>query len=933
MFQVAACALLLTTCLGAQQKFAAESRSIAAQLDRAGQLADSGKFDAARAEYERAIRNGGKSQVEANAQHARRLGLCYLNTQPQNLTEASHYLELAHRAQPADYDTALYYAQSLAWTGKHDESAKIYGELHAVFPGNADYVIGLANSLFGKGDADGALSVLERFTQDAPSNLSVRLIFARFLGYSKRYVQALSQYQAVLQIDPANIEAKIGIAKVNSWQGNNDLALEMFDKVLRTHPRSYDALVGKAYSLLWMGRKTEARQIFATLNERNPADKEIAATLKSLPAPTPPVLAVKGGDAKLPLEPEFPESQPDVNSISTGSAPAPEIAMPAFDKKSELLLLAQQSTNAGNFVEAIHRYHELLQLDPGNASARLQIARLLSWSRSYDDSIAAYDEILRNDPHQVKVQAERARVLSWAKRFPESLSGYDAAIRDASTCSGADCPSARSLRIEYARVLSWAGRYDEALAEYEKLQIPDPPATEEDRTAALDRGKTLAWAKRYSEASGQFDKVIAAGGDTFDARLGKAQVTYWSGSVRASAVQLRRLAIERPKDATVALTLAAVEHNLGYNSRALSLLSIAEPGVEADSLRETIRGDIRPILRFRYGYEDDLESESNGAESTIKVLRYTSSVDFNVHPDVRMQVLNTVTHGLTSNTLLGKHSGDTVATETLARLRFQVKPWMTLNLGGGVGTSGGYSLGASAPRRQQALFEVRPTIVVRNLRLDLGVTRRLAEYTPLAIADNAVHTRLTSVVSYQWKRLRGTAEYWHGLYTVDSPEPGRPREFSTEGNGGSLFISGTAIKRERFTADLGMRYEAFGYDQGGFHIADPINGIGSGGFFTPRLYQRYSGNVNFGWAPAKPVRFNLGGSFGPQRVFGYPELSPPPGQWGTTGSLDFSSTYSWKKVVLTGGYSFFSTATASFPGLNNGTYESHSAVFELAYKF
>lgn len=884
-------------------------------------------------EYERAIRGGAKTQIEASADHARRLGICYLNGQPQNLAAAAHFLGLAHRARPTDNDTALYYAQSLAWSGNHEEASTIYGELHSAFPRNADYVTGLANSVFAKGDADNALSVLQQFTQDAPSNLSVRLLYARFLGYSKQYTQALSQFQAVLQIDPANLEAKIGIAKVNSWQGNNDVALEMFEKVLRSNPRSYDALVGKAYALLWMGRKTEARQIFVTLNERNPADKEIAATLKSLPAPAPPVVVVKGGDTRLPLEPVAPETHPEVNAVAETNAPTFEVAAPAIDKNKELLMLAQESTNTGNFVEAIHRYHELLQLDPTNMSVRLQVARVLSWSRAYDDSIAAYDEILRNDPHQPNAQMERARVLSWAKKYPESLNAYEVAIRDAGTCSSAGCPSERSLRIEYARVLSWAGRYEDALAEYEKLHISDPPANEEDRLAALDRGKTLAWAKRYSDATVQFDKLVAAGGDTFDARLGKAQVTYWSGNVRGAAVQLRRLAVERPKDATVALTLAAVEHNLGYNARALSLLSVAEPGVEADSLRETIRGDLRPVLRFRYGYEDDLESESNGAQSTIKVLRYSSSVDFNVHPDVRMQVVNTVTNGLTSNALLGKHSGDIVATETLARLRFQVAPWMTLNVGGGVGTSGGHSLGASAPRYQRALFEVRPTFVVHKLRVDLAVTRRLAEYTPLAIADNAVHTRVTSAVSYQWKRFRGTAEYWHGLYSIDSPEPGRPHQFSTEGNGGSLFISGTAIKRERFTADLGMRYDAFGYDQGAVHIADPVNGIGSGGFFTPRLYQRYSGNVVLGWTPTKRLRFDLGGSFGPQRVFGYPELSPPPAQWGTTGSLDVSTTYSWKRVTLTGGYNFFSTATASFPGLNNGTYESHGAVFDIAYRF
>jgi hypothetical protein len=408
-------------------------------------------------------------------------------------------------------------------------------------------------------------------------------------------------------------------------------------------------------------------------------------------------------------------------------------------------------------------------------------------------------------------------------------------------------------------VLSWAGRYDDALAQYQQLQLAADLKSADDRTAALDRARVLAWSKRYDESRAQFEQVEQTGGDTFEARLGKAQVTYWSGNVRDAALQLRRLSVEKPKDATVALTLAAVEHNLGYNARALSLLSVAEPGVESESLRETIRKEMRPILRFRYGYENDLEIESNGAQSTIKVLRYTSSAEFNIHPDVRMQVLNTFTNGLTSNALLGKHAGDTWAQETLARFDFRVAPWMSLTVGAGVGTSGGYRFGTSGPRNQHPLFELHPVINAKQWRIDLAVARRLAEYTPLAIADNVVQTRLTAAVSRRWKRFSGGAEYWHGYYQADSPEPMPGTKYSAEGNGGSLYVSGSAYRSDRFTADLGMRYESFGFDQGGEHISDPGIGIGSAGFFTPRLYQRYAGTSTMAWTPNQAWRFDLGG--------------------------------------------------------------------------
>ena len=919
---------------------------ISSRLSRAAAAADSGRLNEARAEYERVIKQGGAAQIEGDFDQARRLGLCYLNGSPQKLGEAARWLEAANRVRPNDADVSLYLAQSYAWSGRHDDAIRVYSGLRSRFPNNADYVIGLANAQFGKGDTGGALDLLQRFTQTAPSNIAIRLLYARFLGYSKQYVQSIAQYQQILQVDPRNVEANVGVAKVTSWQGDNDTALQLYDKVLKSEPRNYDALVGKAYSLLWLGRKTEARQLFATVNARNPGDREIAATLKSLPAPEPPPQPIVAETRKPEPAPEPVKEPTAAEPVQTTVAkaeeapavePAPVPVAPAEPTKEErvaaMMTQAEASAGAQNYAEAVHRYHEALAIDPDNRAAAFQLARVLSWSKAYGDSVLAYDEVLAKHPQDLAAQAERARVLSWAKRYPESLTAYDAAIKTAESCSGSDCISPRALRIEYARVLSWAGRYTDALAQYQQLQLSPDLKSEEDRAAALDRARVLAWSRRYDESRAQYEQVEQAGGDSFEARLGKAQVTYWSGNVRDAAIQLRRLSVEKPKDPTVALTLAAVEHNLGYNARALSLLSVAEPGMEADSLKETIRKDLKPVVRFRYGYENDLEVESNATESTIKVLRYTSSAEFNIHPDVRMQVLNTFTNGLTSNALLGKHAGDTWAQETLARFTFRVAPWMTLTAGAGVGTSGGYRLGADSRRIQHPLFELHPVINAQQWRIDLAVARRVAEYTPLAIADNVVQTRLTAAVSRRFGRFTSGAEYWHGFYQVDSPEPALGTKYSAEGNGGSLYVTGSAYRSDRFTADLGMRYESFGFDQGGEHISDPGIGIGSAGFFTPRLYQRYAGTSTLALMPSQAWRFDLGGSFGPQRVFGFGELSAPPANWGTTGSLDVSSTYTHKAWSFTAGYNFFSTETASAPGQKSGAYQSHGATMQLTYRF
>src|SRR4051812_28950944 len=101
--QAALCVLLVAACLAqaprTQPAKAASPAEISSRLTRASALADSGRIDAARAEYERALKEGGAAQIEADFDQARRLGLCYLNGSPQKLGEAARWFEAANRVK------------------------------------------------------------------------------------------------------------------------------------------------------------------------------------------------------------------------------------------------------------------------------------------------------------------------------------------------------------------------------------------------------------------------------------------------------------------------------------------------------------------------------------------------------------------------------------------------------------------------------------------------------------------------------------------------------------------------------------------------------------------------------------------------------------------------------------------------------------------
>jgi tetratricopeptide (TPR) repeat protein len=934
----------VTLALAPQPRAAAQADG-KSQLEQADKFALDGKLNLARAAYERAIKAG--EPVDKDYVRSRNIGLCYLNGEPKNLQLAAKWFGIAVQLRPGTEETRFSYAQALGWGGQYDVAAQQFRILMSMRPTSTEYALGLSNNLYWKGDVPGALAVLERFLEYSPSQTEVRLNYARLLGYAKRYTDARNQYQVILQSDPKDLAARVGIAKITSWQNQLDIALQLFNKILESNPGYYDAVVGKAYTLLWMGQRDQARVLFAAARNRDPGDKEIAAVLKSLSAapqkpkspavvvakaerakPKAPVVPVAIAEVKKPepvtREAAIPAPVPATESVSATPVHNP-VAEP--DPVAALLVAAEAASAKGNFTDAIHHYHQVLERQPNAPGVKLQIARVLSWSKNYDDSIAQYDELLHSSPENLYAHTEKARVLSWAKKYNESLDEYRTALRLSESVEKPAVPP-RDIRQEYARVLSWAQRYPDSLEQY-RLLLPDGAQMEAKDTAVLvEKARVLAWSKRYDESIATYDLALKLDADNFEARLGKAQTTFWAGRLLVASVQLRTILQQRPRDPEASFTLAAVEHGLGNNGRSLSLLAAASQNSETQSLRDSIRAELRPILRFRYGLEDDREIVGVGTDTTTKVLRYTSAIEFNIHPDVRMEIINTTTNALSSNALLASNEPNAAAMETLARVNFRIKPWLRMIAGAGIGNTGGAFLGAVAKTNQHFTYDIHPVITHGSFRTDIAISRHIADYTPLAIDDNVMQQRYSISESYSWKqRVRMGAEYWYARYTVDAP--GAPH-LATNGNGGSLYVTPVSYRNERASIDAGVRYDSFTFDDGAENITKTIN---SAGFFTPRVYQRVSGTGHAAWDPHTRVHLEVNGTFGPQRIFGFASLTPPPATFGTTGSVGAQATFHLGRLQPTFAYDYFSTATPAFPAQRNGQYRSNVFSLGLTYRF
>lgn len=161
--------------------------------------------------------------------------------------------------------------------------------------------------------------------------------------------------------------------------------------------------------------------------------------------------------------------------------------------------------------------------------ARLELARLLAYSKRYDEALAEYDRVLTADVANLEARLGKAQVLAWTGRTKEAatilnelpkerlgpeerllLADVAAARKDYAAAELilreylADRPEDHRARLRLAEVLSWDGRNDASIAEYERILkvLPD------DKQIIRKYAQVLSWAGRTDEAIAQLQKTL-----------------------------------------------------------------------------------------------------------------------------------------------------------------------------------------------------------------------------------------------------------------------------------------------------------------------------------------------------------------------------------------------------------------------------------------
>ncbi|MBL6968109.1 MAG: tetratricopeptide repeat protein [Desulfobacteraceae bacterium] len=161
--------------------------------------------------------------------------------------------------------------------------------------------------------------------------------------------------------------------------------------------------------------------------------------------------------------------------------------------------------------------------------ARLELARVLSYVKQYDESVSEYEKLLKEKPDLVDAKLELAKVLFWKgdaktafhmlQQIPEKNITGDTRVlmadlymtqqnyKKAEQLYRAHLETNRddhAVRLKLAEMLSWEKEYDASLAEYRKILEALPDETQVRRRYAF----VLIWSGKHAEAATELKKTL-----------------------------------------------------------------------------------------------------------------------------------------------------------------------------------------------------------------------------------------------------------------------------------------------------------------------------------------------------------------------------------------------------------------------------------------
>ena len=396
------------------------------------------------------------------------------------------------------------------------------------------------------GDLESAVESYKQALEADPSYMATLLRLGE-LEFSLDHLDAAHRlFEGALRLDASSAAAMVGLGRVSSSRNDPEAAIKFFEQALTLQPEAANI----HYSLAMSYRKARnSEKARAHLEKRGPQ------------------------------EPEFPDPLNDeLEDLKTGKYFRWRRGVRAFSE--------------GRFEDAAAEYRKMVEADPGEPMAWMDLGSTLLELGKIPESIEQFREALRLSPGNSRAHYNLGIAYTRLDSDRDAARHYEAAVRSR--------PDFKDGHFHLANVLMRLGQDEVALSHYEKVVALEPS----NGFARFMAAMALVRLKRYAEAKVRLEDGLAAvpGDPDMKHALARVLVAGPDDQIRdgARALKLMQSVIVDPRsiDLEHAETLAMLSAELGQFDKAVGLQRQMVARAEAANLADLAEALTRNLEQY-----------------------------------------------------------------------------------------------------------------------------------------------------------------------------------------------------------------------------------------------------------------------------------------------------------------------------------------------
>jgi tetratricopeptide (TPR) repeat protein len=469
--------------------------------------------------------------------------------QEKKFAEADAVYRRALASSPHSAALLNNFGNHLLTTGKLAEARKVFVEVLAIDPGQANANVQLATIALRMKSPAQAVRYLDRLPSEAQKAPAVAMLMGIALSSLKQYSKAETFFESVIKAQPDNFEALYDLGLAASHAAHKERAREALAQAVKLRPDNVDAQYDLAAVNAELKHTDVALEILARAAQQAPQRADIQALMAHISFDLGYFGdAAQAWDRYMKLAPGDDTGRRERGFAEAALAQKPDVGLADlkwFVQKHPNDVLGHYelgtAESAGNPEEAERELNRALALKPDFGPARFARG-LLSYRQGKPElALADFEFAAAHEPRNPAVLNRLGETYLELNRTGDAVS----VLRKAAAAA----PDDATILLHYGRALSKAGQAQEAAAVFKRCRELGPGKSELPHPAGLIDFLSLPPAEQRARYRAGVERTVQARPDDVEAQLRYLEILLDDGKVEEAAATSRKIVSLKPSPA------------------------------------------------------------------------------------------------------------------------------------------------------------------------------------------------------------------------------------------------------------------------------------------------------------------------------------------------------------------------------------------------